>query len=117
MVKQSKIITQQLKTIESLNIIDIKVVTIEHPSNSCKLSNYINISVFAYENKEKYSMSCVKNTFKRHNDLLLIEEGKRHYVLIKDFKTFMYDHTFHRGSKHFCRYCLQAFSTAEESYL
>ena len=25
----------------------------------------------------------------------------------------MYDHTLHRGRKHFCRYCLQAFSTAE----
>ena len=28
--------------------------------------------------------------------LLLIEtEGKRHYVLIKDFSTFMYDHALH----------------------
>ena len=25
----------------------------------------------------------------------------------------MYDHTLHRGRKHFCRYCLQAFSTEE----
>ena len=23
----------------------------------------------------------------------------------------MYDHTLHRGIKHFCRFCLQAFST------
>ena len=23
----------------------------------------------------------------------------------------MYDHTLHRGEKHFCCYCLQAFST------
>ena len=43
---------------------------------------------------------------KKYADLLLIgEERKRHYVLIKDFDTFMYDHTLH-----FCRYCLQAFS-------
>ena len=41
------------------------------------------------------------------------EEGKRHYVLIKDFNTFMYDHTLHHGRKHFCCYCLQAFSTEE----
>ena len=33
--------------------------------------------------------------------LLIVEEGKRHYVLIKDFNTFMYDHTLHRGKKHF----------------
>ena len=25
----------------------------------------------------------------------------------------MYDHTLHRGRKHFCCYCLQAFSTEE----
>ena len=25
----------------------------------------------------------------------------------------MYDHTLHRGRKHFCRYCLHAFSTEE----
>ena len=24
-----------------------------------------------------------------------IEEGRRHYVLIKDFNTFLYDHTLH----------------------
>ena len=29
------------------------------------------------------------------------EKGKRHYVLIKDFNTFMYDHTLHRGKSVF----------------
>ena len=42
---------------------------------------------------------------------LIGEQGKRHYVLIKDFNTFMYNHTLHRGSKHVCHCCLQAFST------
>ena len=41
------------------------------------------------------------------------EEEKRHYVHIKDFDTFMYDHTLDRGRKHFCRYCLLAFSSKE----
>ena len=41
------------------------------------------------------------------------EEGKRNYVFIKDFHTFMYDHILHHGRKHFCRYCLHAFSTEE----
>ena len=55
-----------------------------------------------------------RNTFKRHVDLLLVgEEGKRHYVLIKDFNSFMYDHTLNHGRKHFCCYCLQAFSTKQ----
>ena len=55
-----------------------------------------------------------KSTFKRNVDLLLIgKEGKRHCVLMKDFNTFMYDHTLHRGRKHLIRYCSQAFSTAK----
>ena len=35
------------------------------------------------------------------------------YDLIKDFNAFMYDHTLYQGRKHFCRCCLQAFSTEE----
>ena len=46
---------------------------------------------------------------KDHVDLLIEEKGKRHYVLFKDFNTFMYNHTLHHGKKTFCRYCLQAF--------
>ena len=34
-----------------------------------------------------------------------------HYVLIKNFNTFIYDHTLHCGRKHFYCYCLQAFHT------
>ena len=45
--------------------------------------------------------------------LLIGEEGKGHYVLIKDFNAFIYGHTLHLGRKRFCRYCLQAFSTEE----
>ena len=41
------------------------------------------------------------------------EEGKNHYVLIKNFSTFMHDRMLHRGRKHVCGYCLQAFSTKE----
>ena len=56
-----------------------------------------------------------KNAVKINMDLLLKgEEGKRYYVLIKDFNTFMYDRTFHCGRKHFCRYCLQALRAAEK---
>ena len=43
----------------------------------------------------------------------MLEEGKRHLILIKDFNTFMYDHTLHHGRKHFCCYCLQAFNREE----
>ena len=80
-----------------------------------KKKNSFGISVFGYQNKEKHPISVSKKCCKeKHVDLLLIgEKGKRHYVLVKDFNTFMYNHTLHRGRKHFCRYCLQAFSTEE----
>ena len=40
-------------------------------------------SVFGYENKENNS-NYVSNTFKRHFDLLLMGEDKRHDILIND---------------------------------
>ena len=78
------------------------------------LKNVLALLFFGYKNKGKYQIYVSKNTFKRHVDLLLIrEEGKRHFVLIKKSKTFMHDHILHHGRKHFCRYCLKAFSAAE----
>ena len=51
----------------------------------------------------KTSNLCIWKCFEeKHVDLLLSrEEGKRHYVLIKDFNTFMYNHTLHHGRKTF----------------
>ena len=64
--------------------------------------------------KNIQSIKKLKNVVKNHIDLLLIEEeAKRHYVLIKDSNTLRYDHTLHHKRKHFCRYCLQVFSAEE----
>ena len=43
------------------------------------------------ENKEKYQIYVSKNYCEhKYVDLLLIgEEGKRHYIIIKEFNTFM----------------------------
>ena len=70
--------------------------------------NSIGISAFGYENKEKHPIYVSKRCCKeKHVDLLLTEEkDKRHYVLIKDFNTFMYNHTLHHGKNRFCHYCL-----------
>ena len=60
------------------------------------------------------SKSVALKCRKKHVALLLIRaEEKRHYGFIKDFSTFMYDHTLHCGRKHFSRFRLQAFSTKE----
>ena len=42
--------------------------------------------------------------------LLLINDGKSHYVYIKDFDRFMFYKTKNRNKKWFCRSCLQCFS-------
>ena len=65
------------------------------------------ISVFGYENKEKHPIYVSKKCCEeKHVDFLLIEEGgKRQYVLIKDFNTFMYDCTLQCGKKHLFHYC------------
>ena len=66
-------------------------------------------------NLKKYPIYVSKQFCEeKHIDLLLIEEGqKKHFVAIKVFNRFMYDHSLHRGRKHFCCYCLHAFITGE----
>ena len=48
------------------------------------------------------------------NLLLITENEKKHYVLIKEFNKFMYNQTKHKERKHFCMYCLQCFSSESE---
>ena len=43
----------------------------------------------------------------------MIDKRRKKRTLIKDFNTFMYDHTLHFGRKHFCGYCLQDLSREE----
>ena len=74
--------------------------------------NNININVFGYEDKQPYPIYISKEKYDNHMNLLLItEDTNTHYVLIKDFNKFMFNHTKHQHKKHFCMYCLQCFSS------
>ena len=42
---------------------------------------------------------------------MISDENKSHYVYIKDFNRFMYNKTKNSNKKHFCKYCLQCFSS------
>ena len=42
---------------------------------------------------------------------MISDENKSHYVYIKDFNRFMCNKTKYKNKKHFCRYCLQCFSS------
>ena len=96
-----------------LDFKDIKFPVKTRDIHKIERKNSIGISIFGYENKVKYPIYVPKKCCKvKHVDLLLIGEGeKKHCALIKDFNTFMCHHSLHRGKKHFCSYCLQAFST------
>ena len=58
--------------------------------------NSIGISVFFMKIRKNIESVYQKNIAKKHVHLLLMgEEGKRNYVLIKDFSTFMYYDSLH----------------------
>ena len=42
---------------------------------------------------------------------LITKDKNKHYVLIEDFNTFMYNKKKHKERKHFCMYCIQGFSS------
>ena len=59
-------------------------------------------------------MRITKHSYQDHMDLLHIEgDAKQHYVCIKDFNSLMYQFNEHKERKHFCKYCLHAFSKIE----
>ena len=45
--------------------------------------------------------------------MMTTDESKSHYVYIKDFSRFMCNTTKNKNKKHFCKYCLQCFSSAK----
>ena len=80
--------------------------------NKVEKQNSIRINVFGYENGQPFPIHISKETFEDQMNLLLItKDEKKHYVLIKDFNTFMYNQSKHKERKHFCMYCLQCFSS------
>ena len=76
--------------------------------------NSININVFGYENKQFYPSYISK----QHNEdvlnlLLMAKDEKKHYVLIKESDSLMFNKTKHKNKKRFCMHCLQRFSIDE----
>ena len=68
--------------------------------------------MFGYEKEQPFPIHISKEKFEGQMNLLLItKDEKKHYVLVKDFNTFMYNQSKHKNEKHFCMYCLQCFSS------
>ena len=109
--------SQRIKKVDKQYVNNLDYSGIEFPVttkqyNKIEKQNEININVFGYENKQPYPIYVSKEKYDDHMELLLITENEnKHYVLIKDFNSFMYNKTKHKESKHFCMYCLQCFSS------
>ena len=71
-------------------------------------------NVFGYENKRFYPVYVCKQNNKHMLHLLLItEDEKTHYVLIKDFSRLVFNTSKHEHRKHSCMHCLQCFSSED----
>ena len=68
--------------------------------------------MFGYENRLVFPIYISDQKFKDSvHLLLLIDNFKSHYVYIKDFDRFMFHKTKNKNKKHFCKSCLQCFSS------
>ena len=98
--------------IGELNYKWIEVQVSQKQYNKIEKQNSIRINMFGYEKGQPFPIYISKEKFKDQMNLLLITKNEmKHYVLIKDFNTFMYNQSKHKNKKHFCMYCLQCFSS------
>ena len=108
---------QRIKRVDKQFIGELNYKGIEFPVsqkqyNKIEKQNSIRINVFGYEKGQPFPIHISKEEFEDQMNLLLItKDEKKHYVLIKDFNTFMYDQSKHKNRKHFCIFCLQCFSS------
>ena len=98
--------------INDLNYEGIKFPVSRRDYYKIEKKNNICINVFCYEIDLTYPDSVSNRKFKKCMDLLLmLNENKRHYVYIKDFNRFICNTTKHKNKEHFCKCCLQCFSS------
>ena len=78
------------KMINELNYDGIDFPLSQKHYNKVEKQNSIRINVFGYENGQPFPIHISKETFKDQMNLLLItDDEKKHYVLIKDLNAFM----------------------------
>ena len=88
-----------------LTMMELDFSKLEIKNNTC-------INVFCYENKLVFPIQVSNQIFENSMDLLLvIDDAKSHYVYITDFNRFMFHKMKNKNKKHFCKSCLQYFSS------
>ena len=80
--------------------------------NKVKKKTVLTLVFLVIKMRKRIQFINQKNNFKKHVDLLLIEnEDKLHYILMINKNITI--KTLHHGRKRFFRYCLKYFSSAE----
>ena len=89
-------------------------ISIDHHTKFEQLNPTISVNIFGYDKEQKlvYPLYISDKHAALYNiDLLLIyDDNNRHYCWIKDFNKLMADYSDNNRRKHFCRFCLHAFS-------
>ena len=99
------------KITENLDYDGIDFPMQEKDFSKTEVKSNIYISVFSYEDKLVFPIYVSDRKFEHSIDLLLlIDDGKSHYMYIKDFDRFMFHKTRNKNKKWFCRSCLWCFS-------
>ena len=98
--------------VNDLNYVDIKFTVSKMDHSKIEQRNSICINVFCYKNALLYPFHVSQEKFENCMYLLfIIDENKLHYMHIKTFNRFMCNKTKNENKKHFCRFCLQCFSS------
>ena len=100
------------KLVNNFNYDGVEFPVRENSFIKIEIKNKIGINVYYYESKLTFPVYVSDQQFKNSVDLLQIFDGdKSHYVYINDFDRFMFHKTKNKNKKHFCRSCLQCFSS------
>ena len=100
------------KLVNNFNYDGVEFPVRENSFSKIEIKNKIGINVYYYESKLTFPVYVSDQQFKNSIDLLQIFDGdKSHYVYINDFDRFMFHKTKNKNKKHFCRSCLQCFSS------
>ena len=83
----------------------------ENDFDKIEVKNNFCINVFGYENGLVFPIFVSDKKFENSIDLLLLIDDDKSHVYIKDFDRFMFPKTKNRDKKHFCKSCLQCFSS------
>ena len=93
--------------IKALNFLSLKTVF-----DKVQKRNDICINVFCYENNLVNPVYVSNEKFEDcMYSLFITDENKSYYIYMKDFNRFMCNKTKSKNKKHFCKYCLQCFSS------